>query len=86
MARKLRKKPRVVRRIPALMAPLRPSDVLGAVIGYNPLPRTQVVKKLWAYIKKNKLQDKKNKRNINPDDKPQPKCSAVPRRRSTCSR
>ena len=49
------------------MAPLRPSDELGEVVGSKPLPRTQVVKKLWAYIKKHKLQDKKNRRMINPD-------------------
>lgn len=53
----------------AFMAPLRPSEILGAVIGANPLPRTMAVKKLWAYIKKYKLQDKKNKRQINPDAK-----------------
>ena len=53
----------------AFMAPLRPSDIFGEVVGFNPLPRTQAVKKLWAYIKKHKLQDKKNKRTINPDDK-----------------
>jgi chromatin remodeling complex protein RSC6 len=49
------------------MAPLRPSDALAAITGSKPLPRTQAVKKLWAYIKKKKLQDKKNKRQINPD-------------------
>ncbi len=53
----------------AFMAPLRPSDDFGAIVGSKPLPRTQAVKKLWAYIKKNKLQDKKNKRQINPDAK-----------------
>lgn len=52
----------------AFMAPLRPSDALAVVVGYKPLPRTAAVKKLWAYIKKKKLQDKKNKRMINPDD------------------
>ena len=52
----------------AFMAPLRPSDALAAIVGSKPLPRTQVVKKLWAYIKKKKLQDKKNKRMINPDE------------------
>jgi chromatin remodeling complex protein RSC6 len=51
------------------MAPLRPSDALGEIVGYSPLPRTKAVKKLWAYIKKKRLQDKKNKRQINPDDK-----------------
>ncbi|MCM0607342.1 MAG: DNA topoisomerase III [Xanthomonadaceae bacterium] len=53
----------------AFMAPLQPSAALGAVVGNKALPRTQVVKKLWAYIKSKKLQDKKNKRMINPDDK-----------------
>jgi chromatin remodeling complex protein RSC6 len=54
---------------PAFMKPLTPSTSLAAVIGASPMPRTQVVKKLWDYIKKNKLQDAKNKRNINADDK-----------------
>jgi upstream activation factor subunit UAF30 len=53
----------------AFMKPLTPSSTLAAVIGAGALPRTQVVKKLWDYIKKNKLQDVKNKRNINADDK-----------------
>ncbi len=56
----------------AFMKPLTPSDALAAVIGASPLPRTQVVKKLWAYIKKNNLQDAKNRRNINADDKLKP--------------
>ncbi len=51
----------------AFMAPLKPSDILSAVVGSTSLPRTQAVKKLWAYIKKHGLQDKKNKRMINPD-------------------
>lgn len=54
---------------PAFMKPLTPSAALAAVIGAGSMPRTQVVKKLWDYIKKNKLQDEKNKRNINADDK-----------------
>ena len=49
------------------MKPLTPSTDLAKVVGSKPLPRTEVVKKLWAYIKKNKLQDTKNKRNINAD-------------------
>ena len=49
------------------MKPLTPSEKLAEVVGTKPLPRTEVVKKLWAYIKKNNLQDKKNKRNINAD-------------------
>lgn len=54
---------------PAFMKALTPSSTLAAVVGASPLPRTEVVKKLWAYIKKHNLQDKNNKRNINADDK-----------------
>ena len=53
----------------AFMKPLTPSDLLAAVVGAAPLPRTEVTKKVWEYIKKNKLQDEANKRNINADDK-----------------
>lgn len=53
----------------AFMKPLTATPALAAVIGTSPMPRTEVVKKLWAYIKKNNLQDAKNKRNINADDK-----------------
>lgn len=49
------------------MAPLTPSADLAKVTGSSPLPRTEVVKKLWDYIKKNNLQDKANKRMINSD-------------------
>ena len=56
----------------AFMRPLKPSTALAAVIGSKPIPRTQVVKKLWQYIKKNKLQDSKNRRNINADSKLKP--------------
>jgi chromatin remodeling complex protein RSC6 len=52
----------------AFMKELTPSAELAKVVGSKALPRTEVVKKLWAYIKKNGLQDKKNKRNINADD------------------
>ena len=55
----------------AFMKPLKPSAALAELVGATPLPRTQVVKKLWAYIKKNDLQDKKNRRNIVPDTKMQ---------------
>ena len=51
------------------MAPLRPSNALAEIVGFKPMPRTEVVKKLWGYIKKQHLQDKKNKRMINPDAK-----------------
>ena len=53
----------------AFMKPLTPSDTLAAVVGAAPLPRTEVTKKVWDYIKKNNLQDAANKRNINADDK-----------------
>ena len=52
----------------AFMRPVQPSDTLGAVVGTKPIPRTEVTKRLWAYIKKNKLQDAKNKRMIKSDD------------------
>ena len=50
------------------MKPMTPSPQLGEVVGSKPLPRTEVTKKLWAYIKKNKLQDAKNRRMIKADD------------------
>ena len=53
----------------AFMKPMMPSAALGAVIGVNAMPRTEVTKKIWGYIKKNGLQDKKNRRMINADDK-----------------
>jgi chromatin remodeling complex protein RSC6 len=53
----------------AFMKPMTPSAILGAVIGAAPAPRTEVTKKIWAYIKKHGLQDAKNKRMINADDK-----------------
>jgi chromatin remodeling complex protein RSC6 len=53
----------------AFMKPVTPSPTLAEVVGAKPIPRTEVTKKLWAYIKKNGLQDKKNKRMINADDK-----------------
>ena len=53
----------------AFMKPMNPSSTLGAVIGSAPMPRTEVTKKIWDYIKKNKLQDPVNRRMINADDK-----------------
>lgn len=53
----------------AFMKALTPSAELAAVVGSTPLPRTEVVSKLWVYIKKHDLQDKANKRNINADAK-----------------
>jgi upstream activation factor subunit UAF30 len=52
----------------AFMKPVTPSASLAEIVGSKPIPRTEVTKKLWAYIKKNGLQDKKNKRMINADD------------------
>jgi upstream activation factor subunit UAF30 len=63
-AKKKKRKPNA-----AFMKPVQPDTSLSAVVGNKPIPRTEVTKKLWAYIKKNGLQDKKNKRNINADDK-----------------
>jgi upstream activation factor subunit UAF30 len=57
---------------PAFMRPLQPSAKLAAVIGNSPMPRTQVISKLWAYIKRNGLQDAKNRRAINADEKLRP--------------
>jgi chromatin remodeling complex protein RSC6 len=51
----------------AFMKPVTPSDALAEVVGPKPLPRTEVTKKLWAYIKKNGLQDSKNRRMIKSD-------------------
>ena len=56
----------------AFMKPLTSSPALAAVIGDKPMPRTEVTKRLWDYIKKNKLQDAKNRRMINADDKLSP--------------
>ena len=53
----------------AFMKPMTPDAQLAAVVGNNPMPRTEVTSKLWGYIKKNGLQDKTNKRMINADDK-----------------
>ena len=56
----------------AFMKPMTPSAMLGAVIGASAMPRTEVTKKIWGYIKRHGLQDKKNKRMINADDKLKP--------------
>ena len=53
----------------AFMKPVQPDAALSAVVGTKPIPRTEVTKKLRAYIKKNSLQDKKKRTNINADDK-----------------
>jgi len=56
----------------AFMKALTPSSALAAVVGSKAIPRTEAVKKIWVYIKANKLQDSKNKRMINADDKLKP--------------
>jgi chromatin remodeling complex protein RSC6 len=64
MATKKKRKPNA-----AFMKPVQPDDTLGAVVGTKAIPRTEVTKKIWAYIKRNGLQDKKKRTNINADDK-----------------
>jgi upstream activation factor subunit UAF30 len=64
MATKKKRKPNA-----AFMKPVQPDAALSAVVGTKAIPRTEVTKKLWAYIKRNSLQDKKKKTNINADDK-----------------
>lgn len=66
-AKKTERKPNA-----AFMKPMTPSPTLAAVIGAEPMPRTEVTKKIWEYIKKHNLQDPANKRNINADDKLRP--------------
>ena len=56
----------------AFMKPMRPSASLSAVVGSSPLPRTEITKRLWAYIKRKGLQDNKNRRMINADDSLRP--------------
>ncbi|MDB6169682.1 MAG: hypothetical protein JWM88_2546 [Verrucomicrobia bacterium] len=63
MAKKTARKPNA-----AFMKPVSPDAKLAAVVGSSPLPRTELTKKLWAYIKKNGLQDKKVRTQINADD------------------
>jgi chromatin remodeling complex protein RSC6 len=66
-AKKAKRKPN-----PAFMTALTPSSTLADVVGSKPLPRTEIIKKIWDYIKKNNLQDKKNRRMINADSKLRP--------------
>ena len=54
------------------MKPMQPDAALAAVVGSNPMPRTEITKKLWQYIKQNNLQDAKKRRKINADDKLKP--------------
>ena len=74
MAKKKAKKAGGKKRKPnaAFMKPMTPTGPLAAVVGSGNMPRTEVTKKIWAYIKRNGLQDKKNKRMINADDKLKP--------------
>lgn len=69
-AKKAAKK-KAVKRTPnaAFMAPKQPDAALSAIVGSNPIPRTEITKKLWGYIKRNGLQDAKERRMINADDK-----------------
>ncbi len=64
------KKPAAPARKPnaAFMKPVQPDEALAKVVGSKPLPRSELTKKVWDYVKKNKLQDAKNKRQINADD------------------
>lgn len=72
-ARKPAKKKKSARKPnPAFMKPMRPDAMLSAVVGSSPMPRTEVTKKLWAYIKRNGLQDRTNRRMINADEKLRP--------------
>ena len=74
MAKKKAKKAGGKKRKPnaAFMKPMTPTGPLAAVVGSSGMPRTEVTKKIWAYIKRNGLQDKKNRRMINADDKLKP--------------
>jgi chromatin remodeling complex protein RSC6 len=66
-ARKVAKKAGKRKPSAAFMKPMQPDAALAAVVGAKPIPRTEVTKKLWQYIKRKGLQDKKNRRNINAD-------------------
>ena len=70
-ARKASKKRTGAKRAPnpAFMKPMQPDAALSAVVGSNPMPRTEITKKLWQYIKRNGAQDQKERRMINADDK-----------------
>jgi chromatin remodeling complex protein RSC6 len=69
MAKKTVKKKAARKPNAAFMKPVTPSAALAEIVGAKSVPRTEITKKLWAYIKKNGLQDKKNKRQINADAK-----------------
>jgi chromatin remodeling complex protein RSC6 len=78
-ARKSGKKKSGTKRVPsaAFMKPMTPSAQLATVVGSSPLPRTEVTKKLWAYIRRKGLQDSKNRRMINADDNLRPVFNGV---------
>jgi len=68
-AKKPATKPAAKRKVnPALLKPVQPDEVLAKVVGSKPLPRGELTKKIWDYIKKNKLQDEKKRTQINADD------------------
>ena len=69
---KTKKKPSKRKPNPAFMRPVQPDDKLAAVVGSTPLPRSELTKKLWNYIKRNGLQDKKKRTMINADDSLRP--------------
>ena len=69
MAKKAKKGGKKRKANAAFMKPMKPDAALGAVVGSSAMPRTEVTKKIWGYIKRNGLQDKKNRRMINADDK-----------------
>ena len=73
MAKKAKAKKKSARKPnAAFMKPVTPDAALAAVVGAKPIPRTEVTKKLWAYIKRNGLQDRANRRMINADEKLKP--------------
>ena len=78
-AKKSGKKKSGTKRVPsaAFMKPMTPSAQLATVVGSSPLPRTEVTKKLWAYIRRKGLQDSKNRRMINADDNLRPVFNGV---------
>jgi chromatin remodeling complex protein RSC6 len=65
---KTKKKPSKRKLNPAFMRPVQPDDKLAAIVGSQPLPRSELIKKLWNYIKKHGRQDKKKRTTINADD------------------
>jgi upstream activation factor subunit UAF30 len=60
------------KRVDGIHKPVRPSEKLGAIVGSEPIPRSEVISRVWSYIRDNKLQDPKDGRQINADDKLKP--------------